>query len=103
MREDLSNDWPTPPRSFAASDLSIEGQRGVMGLRGVRIVFLVFAASLEPGGQDDRRKHSRGDPMKITSFYYLKYPGSLPEDPFVAEREVYVEVAFEEGLLRAST
>ena len=35
--------------------------------------------------------------MKITSFYYLRYPDTLPVDPLVAESEVYVEVASEEG------
>jgi hypothetical protein len=35
--------------------------------------------------------------MKITSFYYLQYPDTLPMDPHVAESEVYVEVASEDG------
>ena len=35
--------------------------------------------------------------MKITSFYYLKYPDDLPLDPLIAESEVYVEVASDDG------
>jgi hypothetical protein len=35
--------------------------------------------------------------MKITSFYYLRYPDTLPVDPLIAESEVYVEVASEDG------
>ena len=35
--------------------------------------------------------------MKITSFYYLQYPDALPLDPHVAESEVYVEIASEDG------
>lgn len=35
--------------------------------------------------------------MKITSFYYLAYPDSLPLDPFVAASEVYIEVSETEG------
>ncbi len=35
--------------------------------------------------------------MKITSFYYLRYPDTLPLDPLVAESEVYVEVGPEDG------
>ena len=35
--------------------------------------------------------------MKITSFYYLRYPDTLPADPLVAESEVYVEVGSEDG------
>jgi hypothetical protein len=35
--------------------------------------------------------------MKITSFYYLKYPDDLPLDPLIAESEVYVEVGSKDG------
>lgn len=35
--------------------------------------------------------------MKITSFYYLAYPDSLPLDGFVAASEVYLEVSETEG------
>jgi hypothetical protein len=35
--------------------------------------------------------------MKITGFYYLRYPDSLPADPLVAESEVYFEVGSEDG------
>lgn len=37
--------------------------------------------------------------MKITSFYYLAYPDSLPSDGFVAASEVYLEVSETEGSL----
>ena len=39
--------------------------------------------------------------MKITSFYYLAYPDSLPVDESVATSEVYVEVAETEGSISA--
>jgi hypothetical protein len=35
--------------------------------------------------------------MRITSFYYLAYPDSLPLDPLVAANEVYLEVSEVEG------
>jgi len=35
--------------------------------------------------------------MKITAFYYLQYPDSLPVDPSVAASEVYVEIASDDG------
>ena len=62
---------------------------------------------LYPGEEDGLRQHKghsqeggwsheRGR-MKITGFYYLRYPDTLPVDPLVAESEAYVEVGSEEG------
>jgi len=35
--------------------------------------------------------------MKISSFYYIDYPDSLPTDPLFASSEVYVEVSGTDG------
>ena len=53
--------------------------------------------ALQHGRQSRQLKHSLGNRVIITSFYYMAYPDSLPPDDSVAASEVYVEVAEIEG------